>query len=240
MNAILKKLLKGAAIAAVGAVLTYLTEAVAGIDFGEWTPVVTAGFAIVANALRYLLARWSAAPIVLLAFLSVPSTSHAAGALASDWSWGPTVPFFTVRFDSIGQHGGVHGGMLNAGAGVSLNRNFLPSPDGTVKRLTLGVPIFASFTGGDPSSFSLAAGATLGTYNNVIALGAALKFVDVAPGRLPQGALVGLDRTDVVVLISFGLNLGGGEPRPIAKQSLKSALFGGSSQDPPPAYVKLW
>lgn len=235
MSPQIKKILKGAAIAGAGAVLTYLTEAITGADFGPWTAVVVAGFSVVVNALRYVLAAWAAAPVVAFLLLAPPAK---AANIASDWSWGPTMPMFTVRFDSIGEHGGVHGGVLNAGAGVTLNRNFLPNADGSVKQLTLGLPIFASFTGGDPSTFSLAAGATLGTFNNLVSLGAAVKFFDVAPGRLPAGLIDGLDRTDVIVLISFGLNLGGGEPRP-----LKAGLFEAlrpRDPSPPPGYVKLW
>lgn len=43
---------KGAAIAAVGAALTFVTTAITGVDFGTWTPVVTAGFAVLTNAVR--------------------------------------------------------------------------------------------------------------------------------------------------------------------------------------------
>ena len=57
MNAILNKeqwikIAKGAAIAVVGAIATYITEISTGIDFGELTPVVVAGLSILANYLR--------------------------------------------------------------------------------------------------------------------------------------------------------------------------------------------
>lgn len=48
------KVAKGAAIAAVGAVLTYVTQWVSGADFGSYTPAVVAGWSIAANALRKL------------------------------------------------------------------------------------------------------------------------------------------------------------------------------------------
>lgn len=48
------KVLKGAAIAAAGAVLTYVTQWVSGADFGSYTPAVVAGWSIAANALRKL------------------------------------------------------------------------------------------------------------------------------------------------------------------------------------------
>lgn len=44
---------KGAAVAASGVVLTYLTQSLSGADFGPlWTPVVTGGLAVLANILR--------------------------------------------------------------------------------------------------------------------------------------------------------------------------------------------
>ncbi len=51
-----KKLGIGAAVAAVGAILAYITEVIPTVDLGEtWTPVVTAGWAIIANMVRKLL-----------------------------------------------------------------------------------------------------------------------------------------------------------------------------------------
>lgn len=48
---------RGASIAAAGAILTYLSEFVAGHDFGEWTPLVTAFFSILTNIVRKLAVR---------------------------------------------------------------------------------------------------------------------------------------------------------------------------------------
>lgn len=45
---------KGAAIAAGGAVLTYLSQWVAGGDFGVATPLVVAALSVAVNALRKL------------------------------------------------------------------------------------------------------------------------------------------------------------------------------------------
>ncbi len=50
----LKKIAIGAGIAMLGAGLTYLSEIAAQIDFGDWTPIVTAVFAIGVNTLRKL------------------------------------------------------------------------------------------------------------------------------------------------------------------------------------------
>lgn len=43
---------KGAAIAAAGAVLTYLSQAVTGVDFGVMTPAIVAAFSVMVNAGR--------------------------------------------------------------------------------------------------------------------------------------------------------------------------------------------
>lgn len=50
------KVVKGAAIAAAGAVLTYVSEWLSGANFGSYTPAVVAGWSILANALRKLVA----------------------------------------------------------------------------------------------------------------------------------------------------------------------------------------
>lgn len=47
-----RKILTGGMIALTGALVTYFAEALQGVDFGEWTPVVTAISAILVNAIR--------------------------------------------------------------------------------------------------------------------------------------------------------------------------------------------
>lgn len=49
--------LKGAAIAASGAILTHLTEFVTSTDFGQWTPAVVAIASVAVNAVRKLLVQ---------------------------------------------------------------------------------------------------------------------------------------------------------------------------------------
>ena len=46
------KLLKGALIAGLGAGMVYTAEGLQGMDFGEWTPIVVAGFSVLVNAVR--------------------------------------------------------------------------------------------------------------------------------------------------------------------------------------------
>lgn len=50
----LKKIIKGAVIAAAGAALTYLSQWASQTDFGVWTPAVVAGLSIAVNAVRKL------------------------------------------------------------------------------------------------------------------------------------------------------------------------------------------
>jgi hypothetical protein len=54
----LKKVGKGALIAGAGAVLTYLVEAVPGIDFGSYTPLVVAVLGILVNFGRKFLMEY--------------------------------------------------------------------------------------------------------------------------------------------------------------------------------------
>lgn len=53
-----KSVLKGAAVAAVGAVLTYASQWVTGQDFGAYQPVIAAGLAVAANIFR----KWAGLP----------------------------------------------------------------------------------------------------------------------------------------------------------------------------------
>lgn len=52
----LTKVGKGVLVAAVGAILTYLTQWASDMDFGAYTPVIVAGLSIVTNIVR----KWSA------------------------------------------------------------------------------------------------------------------------------------------------------------------------------------
>lgn len=46
------KVAKGAAVAAAGALLTYVSQWVTGQDFGIYQPAVVAGLSVLANILR--------------------------------------------------------------------------------------------------------------------------------------------------------------------------------------------
>lgn len=48
----LKKLGTGLGIALLGAALTYLTEQIPNIDFGQWTPLVVAFWSVIVNTAR--------------------------------------------------------------------------------------------------------------------------------------------------------------------------------------------
>ena len=53
-----KSVLKGAAVAAVGAVLTYASQWATGQDIGPYQPIIAAGLAVAANIFR----KWSGMP----------------------------------------------------------------------------------------------------------------------------------------------------------------------------------
>lgn len=46
------KIAKGATIAVLGAVATYIAQASTGMDFGQMTPLVVAGLSVLVNYLR--------------------------------------------------------------------------------------------------------------------------------------------------------------------------------------------
>lgn len=48
----LKKVASGLGVALLGAALTYLTEQIPNIDFGQWTPFVVAFWSVIVNAVR--------------------------------------------------------------------------------------------------------------------------------------------------------------------------------------------
>lgn len=47
-----KKIGMWALVAVIGTLLTYLTDLIPNIDFGVYTPIVVAGFSIIANVVR--------------------------------------------------------------------------------------------------------------------------------------------------------------------------------------------
>lgn len=55
----IRKILTGAAIVATGAALTYISENIAGIDFGSYTPVIVGAWSVIANFVRKLLTDYS-------------------------------------------------------------------------------------------------------------------------------------------------------------------------------------
>lgn len=47
-----KKIGKGAVIAILGALLTYLSEVIVDVDFGQYTPIVMAIWSVLVNIVR--------------------------------------------------------------------------------------------------------------------------------------------------------------------------------------------
>jgi hypothetical protein len=54
-----KKVATGAGIAVAGALLTYVTQVVASLEPGPWTPVIVAVWSVVVNIVK----KWIAGPI---------------------------------------------------------------------------------------------------------------------------------------------------------------------------------
>lgn len=53
-----KKIWMGFLLALAGAAITYLSETVSHVDFGQWTPFVAAGISVAVNALRKIIAGY--------------------------------------------------------------------------------------------------------------------------------------------------------------------------------------
>ena len=54
-----KKVATGAGIAIVGALLTYVTQVIASLEPGPWTPVIVAGWSVIVNIAK----KWITGPI---------------------------------------------------------------------------------------------------------------------------------------------------------------------------------
>jgi len=131
---------------------------------------------------------------------------------ATTFSHGPTMPVWTVGFDSTGA---AETGMLNAGAGYSLNYNLFPTWDGGYRRLTIGVPFYVAIP--KTGEFAYRLGLTLGTLNNMLSMGAVLDMVRTDGNGGPgTGVLLGdISKENLSFVFSFALNMGtGGAPTP--------------------------
>jgi hypothetical protein len=136
---------------------------------------------------------------------------------ATTFSHGPTMPVWTVGFDSTGA---ARTGMLNAGAGYSLNYNLFPTWDGGYRRLTIGVPFYVVIP--ETGQFAYRLGLTLGTLNNMLSMGAVLDMVRTdGQGGPGTGALLGdISKQNLAFVFSFSLNMGsGGTPDPATQKA---------------------
>jgi len=151
---------------------------------------------------------------------------------APNFSHGPTIQFFAVDFDSTGD---AESSMLTAGAGYSFNFNFFPSLDGTIRHLTLGVPVFMQIPANGEFAYSL--GVTLGTFNNLLSIGAVAELVDT---DTDTGLLLGdFSRSNVRLVFSVGFNLGGGSQPTAARVAGMQKAGVPVDRSPPPAYLKF-
>lgn len=159
----------------------------------------------------------------LLAFAAGP----AMGQLASPFSHGPTLPLYAINFDSTGN---AFSSFMAAGAGYTFNRNFLPGLDGRVRWLTVGLTSFFKVPPNAGLSFAL--GPHVGTYNDLLSIGAVFDMANLGPEQ--SGLLVGdFGKENVKLLLSFNLNFGFGSPG--TEKGSRSA-----PPTPPPNYYKFW
>jgi len=146
---------------------------------------------------------------------------------APAFSHGPSIPMYTVTWDSTGD---AVASMLASGAGYSFNFNLFPNQDGNVRALTLGVPFFVSLP--DAGDFRFAVGATMGTFNNLISFGAAIDLVKT--NGHDTGALLGeFSKANVQLLFNIGFNIGSGGAPPVNAQKAGQA----ADRSKPPGYL---
>lgn len=153
---------------------------------------------------------------------------------ASSWSFGPSLPFYAVEWDSAGD---ARSSFMDAGVGVAFMRNFFPTWDGSLRMLSVGVPLFVSAV--DADNLRVAAGLTVGTFNNLVSVGVAFDVANIVDGPGDTGAFVGdFGKENVRLLLSFGFNIGGGTPTP-APSGASAALLSARASAPPPCYVRM-
>ena len=177
--------------------------------------------------------RLAAVAAALLMALVAPTSAQNQ---ATTFSHGPTVPVWTVGFDSTGA---ATTGMLNAGAGYALSWNMFPTWDGRWRRLTVSVPFYVAIP--EQGEFAYRTGLTLGTLNNLLSMGAVLDMVrSEGEGQKGTGALLGnVHKSNLSFVFSFGINFGsGGAPDP---SYIASASKAGQpvATNSPPNYVGL-
>jgi len=167
----------------------------------------------------------------LTCLASTASANH-----ASFFSHGPTMPFTVVQFDSSGKPSSA---LFPAGLGYTLNFNFLESADGRVRWFTLGYPVFLNAA---DENFQARLGLTVGTYNNLLAVGAAFDLVDT---KRDTGAFMGdFGWENVRFLFSLNFNLGSGMAEPPPAMASKNsnevtAVHEAHAGFAPPCYLRF-
>lgn len=140
-----------------------------------------------------------------LAVLLIAVTASAQNQ-APVFSSGPTIPLTKIAFKEDTQKW--ESSLLSAGAGYSFNFNFFPNWDGSIRRFTLGIPLFVNIPA--QSQFNLAAGLTAGAINNLLSAGA---YVDLVSTESQTGVLLGdFKKSNFGLLFSLGFNFGSGTP----------------------------
>jgi hypothetical protein len=235
VNVKLKKILKSCLIAALGAVGATLLDP--NIDWGDTAQWIVGACTVGARIIMLFVGAAAVRKVGVLALLALPLVSSTqAQNLAADWSWGPTLPMYIIRLEPDGSRNS----FLDAGAGISINRNFFPNDSGSVKQLTIALPILMNASGGDAGNYVLTMGLTVGTLNNLFAFGGAVEVVNAVEGLPPAGLADGFQREDFAFIVSFGINLGGGKPASMARMAGAVGAGQASHLGPPPNYARLW
>lgn len=125
--------------------------------------------------------------------------------------------------------------MLSAGAGYALNFNFFPNWDGSVRRMTVGVPLYINLP--EAGAFRFSVGGTVGTLNNLLSMGVAVDMVNTTgdDGDPGTGALLGnFSKENVRFVFGINFNMGSGAPPdPVAQNALRKAGSPVSAKNPP-------
>jgi hypothetical protein len=166
--------------------------------------------------------------VLAVLFLGTPALAQQA----APFSHGLTVPMFSIRFDENDKG---HANFLTEGAGYSFNFNMLPSDDGLWRRLTIGLPVFLQIP--EQDNFSVSAGATIGTFNNLISIGCAIDLADLNPTGEDSGLFTGeFTKQNVAILMALNFNFGTGTATKVPSY----VKFREAEPTPPPNYIKLW
>lgn len=159
--------------------------------------------------------------IAILLLLGVRSRADAQ--TASEWSHGPTVPVIVVPLEDPKPE------FLAAGAGYAIRWNQYPTPDGTIRWLTVSFPTYVSVASNEVRTRH---GALIETFNGLLGLGVIVDGVDTVSDT---GLFLGeVSKRNAALVLAFGFNFGSGTPAATVTKATQAPT------GPPPMYLKCW